>query len=348
MRNFHLYTICKMSEEKFSIPRYFGNKWRLVGFLEKSMEKYGIDLQNVHSVADLFSGSGVTSWMFSNLPNIENIWVNDIEPYANVLTQARLTNDANVDTRLSKYMVEATKLASRKSYHGGWITAHNTHVDAGRQLFSKDKARILDALSRVIPLTDVPAMASLLECVLKQSNCLGGMHNAMNKAYARKSPVKLVKVLPSGYAHTKLVIKTTNVNATELSMKKVYDIIYIDPPYTVNSNYSMYYSLFNTLVLKDDPKTKGKQHVRQDIKSSDFILKSKCYEAFNNLIQACKCNYICISYSTYALLKLSDLKQILTAHGFLNVKVYKKTLPKYKSKTEEVSEILVIASMKRK
>ncbi len=135
-------------------------------------------------------------------------------------------------------------------------------------------------------------------------------------------------------------------DATNVRIGKVYDIIYIDPPYTRSSDYSRQYHLSNTLVLKDTPSVTGKYNVRSDATTSRFSKRSTCREAFEELINNCsgKCRYICISYSTYALVSKADLKSLLKVAGFTNIKMFKLALPKYGTPSEQVHELLVLAT----
>ncbi len=319
----------------FTARKYFGNKARLLDFIKESLRKYGATRLN--ACADLFCGTGLVSWMFADM-GANYVWANDVEPYARALTKARLTVlpvgrdlDAEYNTQLTPRV--------------GWITRHNTTKDAAnRQLFTRKTAMRLDALAHAIPSSDVHAVAALLEATLRHSNGMGTLYTALPVKYAPKGDVQLISVKPT--VSRKIRHSVTLGDATGVRIKKVFDIIYIDPPYTRSSDYSRQYHLLNTLVLKDRPSVIGKYNVRSDATTSKFSKRSTCRQAFDELIKNCsgKCRYICISYSTYALVSKADLKSSLKAAGFTNIKMFQLPLAKYGTPSQQVHELILLAT----
>jgi len=307
------------------------------------MRKYG--MRDIHTVADLFCGTGAVSCMFADIPGITYVWSNDIEPYAVTLTKARLSPPVNAESMLQKYNAKAAGLVVKMGFTGGWIVKHHAIEDSkGRQTFPKQAAVMLDALDAVVPLSNVYARASLLEAILRSSNGMGALNSALHAKYSPNVTPKLLPLSP--VSNNKIRHRVTCLDSAFISINKQFDVIYIDPPYTRSSDYTRQYNLLNTIILRDNPAVVGKYNVRKDAKTSSFSLRSKCDSAFKNLIRECagKCRYICISYALYALIRIDRIHQLLTEHNFNNIKTYTCTLPTYGAPLTAAYEIMIIAS----
>lgn len=323
-------------QQQFTARKYFGNKSRLLEFIKESLRKYGV--ANINSAADLFCGTGVVSWMFADM-GARYVWANDAEPYAVALVKARLT-------------VPPKGRDLNKMYHSppcvGWITRNNSAKDdANRQLFTRKTAMQLDAAAAAIPASDVHGIAALLEATLRHSNGMGTLYTALPVAYAPKGDVQLIPVTPA--VSRPVAHKVTLCDAISAKIRRRFDVIYIDPPYTRSSDYTRQYHLLNTLVLKDMPEVRGKYNVRADAVTSRFAKRGTCKRAFEELLENCsgKCNYICISYSTYALVTVDELKALLKKSHFHKIKVYSLEIPKYGAASHSVREILILATCAR-
>lgn len=318
---------------QFTARKYFGNKSRLLAFIKGSLRKYGVN--DITSAADLFCGTGLVSWMFADM-GATYIWANDSEPYALALTKARLT-----------VMPPGRDLESlyRRPPRVGWITRHNSAIDdAGRQLFTRKTAMQLDAAAAAIPHSDIHAVAALLEATLRLSNGMGTLNTALQGAFAPKENFQLMPVSPS--VTRPVAHKVTLGDATSANIRRHFDIIYVDPPYTRSSDYSRQYHLLNTLVLKDSPDVRGKYNVRADAVTSSFAKRGTCKKAFEDLLSKCsgKCTYLCISYSAYALVPMDELKALLQQSHFTKIKVFSKQIPKYRASRQVVRELLILAT----
>ena len=63
-------------------------------------------------------------------------------------------------------------------------------------------------------------------------------------------------------------------------------VVYADPPYT-RDQYSRYYHIYETLLLYDYPASHGSGRYRPDRFRSPYSMKTRVYEAFNDLIATC-------------------------------------------------------------
>lgn len=334
-----------MTTPKFSMGRYLGSKRRLLDFIEESLNDYGVPLKRLHRVADLFAGTGAMSWWLANLPAVTHIWANDLEPYAACIVKARLSRvgTETVQKRLDEYS-EAARAKVQKGFKGGWVTQHHTKVRQGRRLYTRPQAMHLDALSDLIPRSDVDGMGALLESAMRHANTMSGLHTMARRGMRSECEPILKVVTPRG--RTKGVqVRVTCGDALLIKSDVLQDLVYLDPPYTVHA-YSVHYHLLNTILLQDEPNTAGVNSVRANAATTEFERKGSCTDAFRKLLQGLYTKYVCISYSTYALVSLKNIKEMLTNCGYVGIRVFELDVPKYGMSggdRENVTELLIVA-----
>ena len=93
--------------------------------------------------------------------------------------------------------------------------------------------------------------------------------------------------------------------------------VYIDPPYT-NAHYSRFYHIPETLVKYDYPDIQFNGRYRTDRYQSNFCIKTKAYEEFDQMLQKCsfyRLNCV-ISYSntSQCILEIDDIIGICQKH----------------------------------
>lgn len=332
-----------------------GNKSRLVSFVISSLQRYGLfrpGTNVVHSVADLFAGTGVMAREFANQPGVRRVWANDQEPYAAVLCRARLVNEPDLARLQGRFDAYNAAVDGGDARNVGFIETH--YAGGERPLFSESDASAIDALRSVIPTKDVVALAALLEGALRCSNGLGKMNSAFRRARMDRRRSKFSLHLPQPLGAPRGVrCRVTQKDVRSIRMPKV-DLVYIDPPYT-QTPYAVYYNVLNTIVLGDSPATKGQYHIRADASwSSDFASTQRAEAVFSELFAKCAraCRILCMSYSTQATLSLPTLRRLLETAGFHRICVYRKAVPKYganrqcvaQSARADVWELLLVAS----
>jgi adenine-specific DNA methylase len=337
----------------FSMGRYVGSKRRLLDFVAESLATYGVPLNRLRRVADLFAGTGAMAWWMANLPAVTHVWANDLEPYAACIVRARLSRVGAepAQARLDGYTQKARARVKSASNAGGWVTRYHSKMRQGRQLYTRPQALHLDALSDIIPRSDVEGTAALLESALRHANTVSGLHTMVRRAGrppCSNCEPTLKAVQPRGRTKGARV-RVTCGDALLLRSDHEQDLVYLDPPYT-GFSYSVHYHLLNTLLLKDDPQTKGINNVRASAGTTAFERKTSCEGAFRKLLAGLHTRYVCISYSTYAIVPLSDLKGLLEDCGFVGVRVFEASLPKYSAfgaDAEVVTELLIVARASR-
>jgi adenine-specific DNA methylase len=306
------------------------------------MREYGIDLDQVQSVADFFTGTGIVAMALCNLPRVTQVWVNDVQPYALSIAEGRLTTDSSdaVQSRLDLYHVDALKRVAEPGYQGGWITEHHSAIRDGLQMFSRGHALELDALASVIPVSDKEARASLMESILRCSNTYGHLKSSA-RARADFPLPRMVPLSPSG-RRPDVLMHTTNQCAEDIHMESTYDIVYLDPPYR-SVSYGVFYHLLNTIALRDSPVTTGINSVRRDAISTNMEKKRTFKHAFSRLLRNLNTRYICVSYANYGIATLDDLKEMIELAGFASVRVFEQSMLRYRGNASAGIELVLIA-----
>jgi adenine-specific DNA methylase len=112
------------------------------------------------------------------------------------------------------------------------------------------------------------------------------------------------------------------------------------------------------VVLNDAPQDVwGAYNVRGDVKQSDFAVARTAEHAFSNLFKALatkRCKHVAMSYSSGGTLSLATLKRLLREAGYVNVRVFKHVISKYKAllfarthrhEPQVVTEYLIVAGL---
>ncbi len=341
------------SNPTFSMRRYLGNKWRLQGFLWDSLVDYGIEVDGVHTVADLFFGTGIVMHMFcQRFPNLKVAICNDCEPYTQTIMRGRLChNDRDLDSgklskRLDKYSREAKDMVDNdKSYNGGYITHHMSKVDPIRKsrMFTCRNAKILDALfEHIIPKTDHVAKLSAMEAMLRTSNGMGNFQSAMHNNRVRKTDIPLQLPVPRGISgNIRTVFHCQLAEKLIRNLPNNIDVLYIDPPYNTKAKYYAFYEAFNRVLG-------GEKQKNIDDDKHSFLHKSTVEDTMCSMLCELKpkCKYVAISYPMEGgNMSIPKLVDILTSEcKYSNVKVYTAAIPKYRQEMNLIREALVLAS----
>jgi len=123
------------------------------------------------------------------------------------------------------------------------------------------------------------------------------------------------------------------MDANQLIREIEGDILYLDPPYNCRQ-YAPNYHLLETISRYDHPEIKGVTGIRPyDYTKSDFCVKNRVLDVFEDIIDNAKFTHIVMSYSTEGLLSSEQIETVLKRHGIVNTyKRYDIPYPKYKNK----------------
>lgn len=187
-------------------------------------------------------------------------------------------------------------------------------------------------------------VACIVEGIPFVSN-ISGTYGAFHKQWERRSfkkyEVYRLEVFQNGKNN-----RCYNQDGVELMKKISGDILYIDPPYN-GRQYLPNYHVLETAAKYDYPEVRGvtAQRGYEDSKS-DFCLKTKVVNAFDNLIHNAQFKHIILSYSTDGLMTVDDIENVMKKYGKKETfKIYWIPYRRYKSRAqgekEELKEMLV-------
>ena len=129
------------------IITYLGNKRRLLGNIEKEVQKISKTLGGRRLVcADLFSGSGVVARMLKQYSS--TLIANDIENYSRVMNECYLTNASDFPQAQYDELKQQIEQRCGRKKHSGIITknyapADDKNIQAGERVFYTHQNAVL-------------------------------------------------------------------------------------------------------------------------------------------------------------------------------------------------------------
>ncbi|MBW1650591.1 MAG: DNA adenine methylase [Deltaproteobacteria bacterium] len=266
--------------------RYLGNKYKLLGFIEKIVNEKCSDF---NIFCDIFAGSGVVGERF-NKKNIKII-ANDFLASNYIPLKAFLeTSKIDFEKIKKKIMLLNNLKANKENYFSKhfkrtYFTLENT-IKIGAIREKIDEIAIDDNEKAVF-------ISSLIYAVDKVANTVGH-YDAYRKKMDTTNPLRLLMpdFNPGNNANNKIYKEDANRLIRKISC----DVLYIDPPYNSRQYSDIYHLLENLTAWKKPPVYgKAKKMDRSHIKS-EYCLKTAS-KAFNDLILNARCKHILVSYN---------------------------------------------------
>lgn len=276
---------------KINNRRYLGNKYKLIPFIKKVVEK---ECKNINIVADIFAGTGVVAAAFSD----KKIITNDIM-YSNYICHIAWFSSEEYSINkivdlIDKYNRCTVKTDNYMSYNFA-----NTY-------FSLDDCRKIGFIRENIENLYINGEINLKERALLITSLLYGMDKIANTcghydAYRKgaKEYKKLELFVPEVESNLNENNMFYNCDANKL-VKEVYaDLVYIDPPYN-SRQYCDAYHLLENVAKWEKPDVFGvaKKMDRTGLKS-DYCTQ-KATKAFEDLVNNINSKYILLSYNNMA------------------------------------------------
>jgi len=155
------------------------------------------------------------------------------------------------------------------------------------------------------------------------ANIAGTYGHYLSRLIGRaESPLRLrpssLVILPDSGSHEVL-----RGYAEDLASSIECDLCYIDPPY-MKRQYAANYHILETLAREDEPEAIGVSGLRpwRD-QYSNFCTKTKIRDSFARVFRDMKCEDFLISYSEDGLLRLEQLRSLLSEFGQIEVSEFK-------------------------
>ena len=323
--------------------RYIGGKGQLVENILSVVQRH---TQEVHSVTDIFSGSGIVARAFKQQGY--SVIANDLLYFSYVINRGTLCN--NRTTKRIKDIINHLNelpISQADPNNPAYFIAYNYAPNAvnNRMYFQPDNALKIDVVRQEIERLrgDITEneyfylMACLIGAVPYVANITGTF-----AAYLKYWDVRTYKPLTLeelSIVPSKEHCHVYNMDAEELAGRIHSDLVYMDPPYN-EREYLPNYHILETIARYDMPEIHGITGMRAtNDRKSDFCRKSQVREAFNNLLQNVHSRYVLISYNNEGLLPTDELIDIVKAHGKPETfKLFEYAYRRYKNKIPNNSE----------
>jgi adenine-specific DNA-methyltransferase len=322
-----------MSKNKYissHLITYIGNKRKLVNYIEEEVLKIKHALNKNELISfDGFSGSGVVSRMLKYHSKI--LFVNDIEPYSNIINQCYLSNpDEAKRERIKEYISELNDLSfTTEGIICQEYSPKNTNdIQSGeRAFYTRENALIIDTIRNKIndypndyfpylisPLLVKASINTNTSGVFKgfhKKNDIGhfGGKDEQNTTTRITKKIILEPPIYSDQSHKcKVFFKNMDINKL-IEDLSIVDIAYLDPPYNQHpygSNYFMLNTILQNNITGDLSKVSG---IPNNWKKSEYNYKKKALSSMKHLLSTIKAKYIILSYNDEGIISKSELIQ---------------------------------------
>lgn len=330
--------------------RYYGNKTKLLPFIEQVVKNTGIN--GTSNFVDLFSGTCAVGKHFKKLGY--TVIANDTLEFSYTLSKTFIELSEQPNFKTLKKEIKASYnqdifdyLNNNQNFKEGFIyknycpnggrmyfTDENAlKIDTNRTLFNEWKnANIINELEYYYLIT------SLLRGINLISN-VSGTYAAYLKNWDKRAlnPLTLqqVEIIESQNKN-----KAYKQDANELVKKITPDILYLDPPYN-SRQYASNYFLLELIAegwFDKEPEIYGETGMRKyDHQKSDYASKNKALNALEDLIlNSTKSQCILLSYNNEGIIPTHAIEQTLNRIG--TVKTHYEDHKRYRSINQTVED----------
>ncbi|MHA1835156.1 MAG: DNA adenine methylase [Candidatus Baldrarchaeia archaeon] len=336
--------------------RFIGSKENLLSFIDKVIKQVGV---NGNTICDIFSGTvsvaknfkrkGYTiisndNLYFSYLIQKTYIENNTIPQFSGLASW--LKHQSTYDSRRSNFQNAVDYLNNMRGIKDYIFNNYAPSGEFERMYLTDQNAQKADAIQLTISDWDKEGLISdiektilktcLVEAVPFVSN-ISGTYGAFLKSWDKRAFNTLTLLIPelitSNNPHS-----CFNKDANDLIREIETDILYLDPPYNTRQYISNYHVL-ETIARNDKIKLKGKTGLRTDesLHKSKYSQKAYCVEAFEDLIENARTNYILMSYNSEGIIPENDIERIFRNKG-KNYTKFQKAYRRFKSNSKKITD----------
>lgn len=303
-----------------------GSKRRLINNIISLIE----ELDGVNTVFDGFSGSGIVS---ANLRNHGyEVTANDKNYFSYIFAKVFL--EGYDKKEFNQYF----DILQEQSYPG-WITENYSgtqmRVPRGSNTlqerplgYTLENAQNIDGIREMIDALDISQrtrnayICSLILAADKVFNNTGDQKSAFKEWLpAALKPLRLIP--PANISG--ITGQAFNEDILSSSIPDIYDLIYLDPPYSNGVLYESSYQVSNSIALWDKPELDKSYAIPRRIDAAfgksktagKFYSKKTIEQDFKDVLEHYKCRYALVSYSDAPrnLIQIQDLVDICYEHG---------------------------------
>lgn len=298
--------------------------------------------ENVRTITDIFSGTGVVAKTLKDLGYSVNS--NDILYLSYVLNKGTLEQNAPISDEVKGIITHLNNLSVENAPWFDIDSAfiyqnYSPHEGCERMYLQCDNAIKIDLVRQEIERlrgqvseSEYYYLLSLLINAVPYVSNITGTYGAYLKYWDKRTYNKLqleeIEIQPSDTE-----CHCYNLDAISLARQTECDLVYLDPPYN-GRQYLPNYHLLETIARYDNPTIKGVTGMRVDPeKMSDFCKKARAKRAFEELLYTLDCRYILLSYNNEALLSTEEMSEIVRNAGIADTfTLYEYDYRRYKNK----------------
>ena len=316
--------------------RYLGNKYKLLPFITKVVDKECSDIQ---SIADIFAGTGAVSSAFTDKINITHDLM-----YSNyICNYAWFGSETYNQQTIIDYVVHYNSLVKLKDNYmtDNFADTYFSRDDCAKIGYIREdieknyKKKNINDRERAILIT------SLLYAMDKIAKTCGH-YDAYRKGAEFDKPLELL--VPLAERHNNPNNRCYNEDANNLVGSINADLVYIDPPYN-SRQYCDAYHLLENVARWEKPEVFGVARKMDRTKLKSKYCTKSAAEAFEDLVGNITSKYILLSYNNMAEkgndrsnAKISDedILRILENKG--TVKVFSESYKPFTTGKSDISE----------
>ncbi len=283
--------LCDYKTFTINNRRYLGNKYKLTPFIRRIVEE---KCEGVHTVADIFAGTGSVASVFTD----KKLITND-NMYSNYICHvAWFSPQTYSPEKLVSMIQEYNSMAVAEDNYMSlnFADTYFAEQDCKKIGFIREdieiqfKEGVINKRERALLIT------ALLYAMDKIANTCGH-YDAYRQGAKFERHLELAVPLPEQKLNPNNVLYNTDTN--ELMKEIEADLVYIDPPYN-SRQYCDAYHLLENVAKWDKPEVYGvaRKMDRSSLKS-DYCTKSAT-RAFEELIDSIQAKYILLSYNNMA------------------------------------------------
>ncbi len=294
--------------------KYLGSKRLLVPLI---LDTIGA-LPDVHSVADLFSGTSRVGHALKGAGY--RVLANDHNAYSATLARCYVQTDrADVQADAERLIGEFNRLPGV----AGYFTA--TFCIASRY-FQPHNGERVDAIREAILQKGLPAeleavvLVSLMEAADRVDSTTG-VQMAYLKQWAQRASkpleLRLPELLPQS-RHGKSEAHELDAGVAAASLSA--DLVYLDPPYNQHK-YLGNYHIWESLVRWDKPEVYGVACKRVDCRTraSAFNSRPGIAPALRDVVHKARARYLLVSFSNEGFVSRDEMEALLGERGAVTV-----------------------------
>lgn len=316
--------------------RYLGNKYKLLPFITKVVDKECSDIQ---SIADIFAGTGAVSSAFTD----KIIITNDLMYSNYICNYAWFGSETYNQHTIIDYVVHYNSLSKLKDNYmtDNFSDTYFSRDDCAKIGYIREdieknyKKKNINDRERAILIT------SLLYAMDKIAKTCGH-YDAYRKGAEFDKPLELL--VPLAERHNNPNNRCYNEDANNLVGSINADLVYIDPPYN-SRQYCDAYHLLENVARWEKPEVFGVARKMDRTKLKSKYCTKSAAEAFEDLVGNITSKYILLSYNNMAEkgndrsnAKISDedILRILENKG--TVKVFSENYKPFTTGKSDISE----------